>query len=343
MIEFSRLIVAFAFMFALFISDRNTIADDGYFVHPDWSATICAAEPQVIDPIAIRFDRHGRMWVVEMRDYPTGPKPDEKPRGRIRILRDKDGDGIYESATTFADELLFATGVQPWRNGAYVTLAGQIIYFEDTTKWTLDSIEQNKLAAPVVSPQVTSTLMEHSDPAIADQSRKLFAIDLNRQSVLDRYMPSISGQPWQQADLAAGRRRFEQSCSACHRIDELGVNVGPDISDTRDKSPASLLMSILHPSAAIDAAFYQYSVMTTDDKVIDGLLIDDRPSAVTIQRQGGERVVIPREDIDQLRASTNSLMPDGFERVIDEQGMANLIAYLKNWRYLKAGSKLLAK
>jgi putative membrane-bound dehydrogenase-like protein len=93
---------------------------------------LVAAEPDVIDPVAIRFDERGQLWVVEMRDYPTGPKPGEPPQSRIRILTDRDGDGRYETATTFAEQLVFPTGLQPWRGGVIVTLSGKIVYLKDT-------------------------------------------------------------------------------------------------------------------------------------------------------------------------------------------------------------------
>src|SRR5437764_1425124 len=78
------------------------------------------------------FDPQGRIWVVEMQDYPNGPAKGEKPRGRIRILEDKDGDGYYESATTFADSLLFANGLLLWKDGAIVTMAPHIVHLRDT-------------------------------------------------------------------------------------------------------------------------------------------------------------------------------------------------------------------
>src|SRR5688572_31187430 len=89
---------------------------------------LVAAEPEVIDPVAIAFDQDGRLWVVEMRDYPA-LAPGAKPAGRIRVLSDRDDDGRYETAETFADGLLFPTGVQPWRGGVIATLAGEIAYF----------------------------------------------------------------------------------------------------------------------------------------------------------------------------------------------------------------------
>jgi putative membrane-bound dehydrogenase-like protein len=94
---------------------------------------LLAAEPEVVDPIAIAFDEDGRLWVVEMRDYPT-LEPGAEPASRIRVLRDRDGDGRFETAATFADRLLFPTGLQPWRGGVIVTLAGEVAFFPDDNR-----------------------------------------------------------------------------------------------------------------------------------------------------------------------------------------------------------------
>jgi putative membrane-bound dehydrogenase-like protein len=104
------------------------------FVLADSSLRIelAAAEPEVIDPVAIRFDEDGRMWVVEMRDYPLGNPTGGEPLSRIRVLEDKDGDGRFETATTFAEKLLFVTGMQPWKGGVFVTLSGRLAYMKDT-------------------------------------------------------------------------------------------------------------------------------------------------------------------------------------------------------------------
>lgn len=92
---------------------------------------LAASEPEVVDPVAARFDENGRLWVVEMRDYPNGPPAGSPPLSRIKLLDDLDGDGRFETAQTFADELPFPTGLQPWQGGAIVTLAGKIVYLKD--------------------------------------------------------------------------------------------------------------------------------------------------------------------------------------------------------------------
>ena len=99
---------------------------------PRLKVELAAAEPQVTDPVAIAFDEHGRMWVVEMGDYPNGPKPGELPLSRVRLLEDRDGDGYFETAHNFRDHLLFATGIQPWRGGVIVTLSGRVVWMKDT-------------------------------------------------------------------------------------------------------------------------------------------------------------------------------------------------------------------
>src|SRR4051794_16935616 len=82
---------------------------------------LVAAEPDVQSPVAMAFDEDGRLFVVEMLDYPNGPAPGKAPEGRIRLLEDKDGTGRYRATGVFADGLLFANGVMPWKGGLVVT------------------------------------------------------------------------------------------------------------------------------------------------------------------------------------------------------------------------------
>ena len=93
---------------------------------------LVAAEPLVLDPVAFDWDERGRLWVVEMADYPLGMDGKGKPGGRVRILSDTDGDGRYDHATLFADGLNFPTGIITWRDGAIVTAAPEILFLKDS-------------------------------------------------------------------------------------------------------------------------------------------------------------------------------------------------------------------
>ncbi|MBI1842529.1 MAG: HEAT repeat domain-containing protein [Verrucomicrobia bacterium] len=100
-------------------------------VPPGFSVELVASEPEVIDPVAIDWDAAGRLWVCEMRDYPTGIDEKWGPGGRVRVLEDKDGDGRYETSTVFADGLPFPTGVMAWGKGALICAAPDVLYAED--------------------------------------------------------------------------------------------------------------------------------------------------------------------------------------------------------------------
>jgi putative membrane-bound dehydrogenase-like protein len=99
---------------------------DGYVVE------LVAAEPLVKDPVGIAWGTDGKLWVVEMADYPLGMDGNGKPGGRIRCLEDSNGDGQYDRSTVFLDGLSFPNGVMPWRNGLLVTAAPEVFYAEDT-------------------------------------------------------------------------------------------------------------------------------------------------------------------------------------------------------------------
>src|SRR6185437_4710497 len=94
---------------------------------------LIAAEPDVVDPVAMAFDENGRLFVAEMRGYPNGGRATGTiTSGRIKLLEDRDGDGVYETSRVYADGLRFPTGVMPWRGGLLVANAPDILYLEDT-------------------------------------------------------------------------------------------------------------------------------------------------------------------------------------------------------------------
>lgn len=99
---------------------------------PNLVVELVAAEPLVVDPVAIDFGLDGRLWVVEMNDYPSGLDGQGKPGGRVKLLTDENGDGKYDRASTFLTDLPFPTGLMAWRNGVLVCAAPDIIYAEDT-------------------------------------------------------------------------------------------------------------------------------------------------------------------------------------------------------------------
>ncbi len=97
-------------------------------IEEGFSIELFAAEPLVMDPVAMDIDEYGRVYVVEMPGYPL----DTSGSGRIRMLHDTDGDGTPDEATLFADGLRLPTGVMRWKEGILVTDPPDVLYLEDT-------------------------------------------------------------------------------------------------------------------------------------------------------------------------------------------------------------------
>ena len=92
---------------------------------------LVAAEPLVMDPVAIDWGSDGKLWVVEMADYPLGMDDHGKPGGRVRYLEDTNEDGKYDSSTLFLDNVPYPTGVMAWRDGVIVSAAPSIFFAAD--------------------------------------------------------------------------------------------------------------------------------------------------------------------------------------------------------------------
>src|SRR5262245_53728056 len=94
---------------------------------------LVASEPELVDPVAMAFDENGRLFVAEMRGYPNGGiGTGQITSGKIKLLEDRDGDGVFEKATVFAEDLRFPMSVFPWKGGLLVAVAPDILYLEDT-------------------------------------------------------------------------------------------------------------------------------------------------------------------------------------------------------------------
>jgi putative membrane-bound dehydrogenase-like protein len=101
-------------------------------IKPGLTIELAAAEPLVQSPVAIDWDPEGRLWVVEMFDYPAGVDGDWKPGGRVKVLTDSDRDGRYDRASVFLNSLPFPTGLMVTPKGVLVCAAPDILLAQDT-------------------------------------------------------------------------------------------------------------------------------------------------------------------------------------------------------------------
>jgi putative membrane-bound dehydrogenase-like protein len=203
----------------------------------------------------------------------------------------------------------------------------------DRLEFLLGEVEQGRLAPGELGPTLIRSLTNHGNASIKARAQKALQGNLpeERQKVLDRYKAALSIK----GDSKRGREIFQKTCIPCHRIAGLGTNVGPDISDTLSKTPEALLIDILDPSRVIDNNYANYLVKTKSGSVLSGFIAVQTASSLTLRRGEGQEDVVLRQDIEEMRSSGVSLMPEGLEKNISIEQLADLIAFLKYWRDLQ--------
>ena len=104
--------------------------------------------------------------------------------------------------------------------------------------------------------------------------------------------------------------------------------MGPDLATLNDKSPEALLVAILDPNRAFESKYAGFTVATDDGRVLTGLIAGETASAITLRSQEGRDDVLLRSEIDEMAGSGQSLMPEGVEKDLTPQSLADLIAFL---------------
>ena len=240
------------------------------------------------------------------------------------------------------------TEVEPWRRllagfsselpSARREILDGVLARSDRTNWLLNEIAAGTIKASELGRNHTDRLIKHPDAEIKARAKQLMsdAIPADRQKVLADYQNVLT----MSADARRGRDVFKKNCATCHRIDDVGIDVAPDISDSRTKSPEQYLTDIVDPNRAIDSNYLGYTLITEDGRTFSGILATETSTSITLKQAEGKTLTLGRDEIDELTSSDMSFMPEGLEKEVAHQEMADLIAFIKNWRYLDGRTPL---
>lgn len=200
------------------------------------------------------------------------------------------------------------------------------------SEWTaalVEAIGAGKVRLTDLALDQRQALAAHPDAAIAAKAKALMdqgggLPDPDRQKVIESLGPLVlkGGEP------ARGHEIFRQQCAKCHKHGEEGGQVGPDLSGMAAHPREELLVHILDPSRSVEGNFVQYTLLRDDGRVLNGLLASETKTAVELLDAEGKSHSVPRDEIEQLAASSKSLMPEGFEKQVPAEGLADLLAFL---------------
>jgi putative membrane-bound dehydrogenase-like protein len=235
-----------------------------------------------------------------------------------------------EALGVFADPEIGQTLVGAWRNyspSVRMQVLQTLLSRERWTRVLLEAADAGEVTLAEVDPTRRKLLREHRDKGIAALAQKLFsAVESgSRQKVLDEYsvVLTLTGKPEE------GHAVFQKTCATCHRIGTEGYAVGPDLSTLAAQDPAAMLAHILDPNRYVLPNHVEYIVEDRSGRTETGLLASETATSVTLRRGNGEEKTLLRSEVESIQSTGRSLMPEGLEKTIPPQAMADLLAWLR--------------
>jgi putative heme-binding domain-containing protein len=129
-------------------------------------------------------------------------------------------------------------------------------------------------------------------------------------------------------NAANGKPLFTKHCATCHQLFGEGNKVGPDLSGADRKSLEVLLANVIDPSSVVRQEFRAYIAVTNDGRIFTGLLAESSPETVSILDAKNNRTLLRRDELDELKPSDVSLMPEQVIDTLTDQELRDLFAYV---------------
>jgi putative heme-binding domain-containing protein len=195
----------------------------------------------------------------------------------------------------------------------------------------LDGVEKKVVARTDVSAFVARQLHALGDKQVTERLRQVWGevrdTSPDKREQLTRYKKLLTPGFLERADLRNGRLLFTKTCQQCHTLYGEGGKIGPDLTGSNRANLDYLLSNILDPSAEV-AQDYRMSVVTTKTgRTLTGMIVERTPNRLALQT-ATERLVLAREEVEGVKDSPLSMMPEGQLDPLSKEQVRDLIAYL---------------
>ncbi len=198
------------------------------------------------------------------------------------------------------------------------------IVSDERIKILLDAIEAGKINRGAINWSQSVQLRSRGENM--DRARRLLTEKGdNRKGVIENYQEALQLK----GDPAQGRSLFQINCGICHQVGgKIGRAFGPDLGTVHAWSSADIMTNILDPNRSIANGYDMWSLKLTNGNTVQGVISTETPTAITLSNTSGEVTNIARQDIVSLTALGMSAMPNDFEKKINKQQMADILAFL---------------
>lgn len=191
----------------------------------------------------------------------------------------------------------------------------------------LDAIKKGTVQKEALGWSRTVILMRDIPDSLKEQARTLLTNkDEDRKSVIQDYETALNLN----GDPAKGKKVFQINCVICHQVrGKLGVAFGPDLGTVHNWTAEGIMINILDPNISISHGYDMWNVALNNGTSVQGVIATETPNAIILNKEGGVKTTVARQNIKSLKTMGVSAMPVGFEKKIDKQQMADLVEFLR--------------
>lgn len=192
----------------------------------------------------------------------------------------------------------------------------------------LDAIESEVIPLGDVDPARLKLLTDHADESVRERAKKIVAKlqVTKRGDVLAAFKPVLE----MKGDTARGKEAFKKTCAACHKLEGVGFELAPNLAAMKNRGPEAILLNVLDPNREVNPQYLNYIVQLTDGRTLNGIISAETATSLTLKRADNATDTVLRIDIERLKSTGQSLMPEGLEKQVDKQAMADLLEYFKS-------------
>ena len=191
----------------------------------------------------------------------------------------------------------------------------------------LSTLEQGKLESTQVPAWVWQTLRSFPSESIRKQAGAWDKVsEASWESIADGYRAGWKEPGSKENGLAL----FQKWCASCHRIHNVGIEIGPSLESYRVRPNEAIGLAVAEPSREMDSKYEQHQIRTQDGRVVVGILVSANQDSIVLRTAQNETVSVERSDVDQWKTTGKSLMPDGLIKEFSPEAFNDLIAFLRN-------------
>ena len=198
-------------------------------------------------------------------------------------------------------------------------------------KTLMDAVRNKRIAATEITAFHARQIRSFENEALARDLTELWGdvrvTTAEKRTLIDQFKSQLTAPALAKADLSAGRATFQKTCANCHVLYGVGRKLGPDITGSNRKNLDYLLENVVDPSASVGADFRAVTVVLDSGRVLSGVVSEQNERTLTLQT-AQEPVTLDRKQIEEIKQTALSVMPDGLLQNLNAEQIRDLMAYL---------------